>query len=80
MSTLTIQLPDSLHRNIEALASQEGYSVDQFLASAAAEKIAAMRTLDYLREEAAKGRRDDFERYLGAVTSAEPLQTDRIPE
>ena len=60
MSTLTIKLPESLMRSIEALAQEEGYSVDQFLASAAAEKMAALRTLDYLRREAACGRREDF--------------------
>ena len=35
MSKLTIQLPDSLKNMIEALAAKEGYSVSQFLASAA---------------------------------------------
>ena len=34
MSTLTIQLPESLKKTIEALAAKEGYSVSQFLASA----------------------------------------------
>ena len=33
MSTLTIELPDSLKKNIEALAAKEGYTVSQFLAS-----------------------------------------------
>jgi Arc/MetJ-type ribon-helix-helix transcriptional regulator len=74
---LTVQLPESLHRSIEALAEQEGYSVDQFLASAAAEKMAALRTLDYLRREAANGRREDFDRFLAVVPNREPMETDR---
>ena len=37
MSTLTIELPDSLKQSIEDLAAKEGYSVSQFLASAAGE-------------------------------------------
>jgi predicted transcriptional regulator len=37
MSTLTVQLPDSLKKTTEALAAKEGYSVSQFLASAAGE-------------------------------------------
>ena len=48
MSNLTFQLPESLYRSIQALVEREGYSIDQFLASAAAEKMAALRTLDYL--------------------------------
>lgn len=79
MSKLTVQLPDSLRRSIESLAAQEGYSVEQFLASAAAEKMAALRTLEYLRREAGSGRREDFERFLAAVPAREPLESDRMP-
>jgi hypothetical protein len=80
MSKLTIELPESLQRSIAALASQEGYSVDQFLASAAAEKIAAIRTVEYLRREAATARREDFDRFLAAVPTRQPVETDRLPE
>ena len=80
MNTLTVQLPESLHRSIRELAEREGYSVDQFLASAAAEKMAALRTLDYLRQEGAAGKHEDFERYLAIVPDQEPIETDRIRE
>lgn len=80
MNTLTVQLPESLHRSIQALADREGYSIDQFLASAAAEKMAALKTLDYLRAEAALGRREDFEQFLSAVPRREVPDTDRMPE
>jgi hypothetical protein len=78
MSKLTIELPESLQRSIAALAEKEGFSVDQFLASAAAEKMAALRTLDYLRKEAAGGRREDFDRFLAAIPDRDPIETDRI--
>ena len=71
MSTLTIELPDSLKQSIEDLAAKEGYSVSQFLASAAGEKLAVM-TMDYLRREAASGRREDSEHYLKAVPDVAP--------
>ncbi len=72
MSTLTIQLPESLKKRIEELAAREGYSVSQFLASAAGEKLAVMLTMDFLRREANAGRRDDFEHYLKAVPDIPP--------
>ncbi len=78
MSTLTIQLPESLKKSIEALAAKEGYSVSQFLASAAGEKLAVMLTMNYLRAEAAAGRREDFERYLAAVPDVAPPENDRL--
>ncbi len=77
MSTLTVQLPESLRKSIEALAAREGYSVGQFLASAAAEKLAVVMTMEYLRREAGQGRREDFQRYLEAVPDVPPPDTDR---
>ncbi len=80
MNALTVQFPESLHRSIKALAEQEGYSLDQFLATAAAEKMTALMTLDYLRREAAQGKREDFKRFLAAVPHREPEESDRLRE
>jgi hypothetical protein len=78
MSTVTIQLPDSLKKQIEALAAREGCSVGQFLVSAAGEKLAVVLTVDYLRRESAAGRREDFEMYLAGVPDVAPAEQDRI--
>ena len=78
MSTVTIQLPESLKKSIESIAAKEGYSVSQFLASAAGEKLAVVLTMNYLRREASAGRREDFEKYLAAVPNAAPSESDRV--
>jgi hypothetical protein len=78
MSTLTIQSPESLKKSIEQLAAKEGFTVNQFLASAAGEKLAVMLTMDYLRREAEAGRRLDFEKYLSAVPNMPPAENDRL--
>lgn len=78
MSTVTIQLPESLKKSIEALAAKDGYTLSQFLASAAGEKLAVMLTMDYLRREAAAGRREDFDKYLAAVPDVAPSDNDRL--
>lgn len=70
MSALTIRLPNSVHDSIKQLAKKDGISVNQFIASAAAEKMASFLTLDYLRKEAALGERKDFEKLLGLVPDA----------
>ncbi len=67
MSALTIRLPNSVHAKIRELTARDDKSVNQFIASAAAEKLASMLTLDYLREHVANAKREDFERYLKAV-------------
>jgi uncharacterized protein (DUF1778 family) len=79
MSALTVRLPATLHQNIRELARREGISVNQFIASAAAEKMASILTVDYLRREAAEGKREDFEAFLAAVPDVPPVEGDEPP-
>ena len=67
MSTLTVRLPKSLHAKIKELAQAEGISMNQFLVVAAAEKMSALLTEDYLAREAQRGKRAEFEKILKAV-------------
>lgn len=67
MTALTIRLPESVHRKVKELAARDGISVNQFIASATAEKLASFMTLDYLRAEAAQGSREDFLAVLAKV-------------
>lgn len=76
MAALTIRLSDSVHRKIKELAARDGVSVNQFIASAAAEKMASVMTLDWLRAEAAQGRRADFLALLDAAPDVSPISGD----
>ncbi len=76
MSAITIRLPNSVHQKIKELAARDEISVNQFIASAAAEKMASYLTLDYLREQARQGRRPDFEQFLALVPDQAPLPGD----
>jgi len=78
MSTLSLRLPDSLHRRVEELASREGISINQFIATAVAEKMAALLTEDHLRERARRGGRAKYEAALAQVPVAEPTERDRL--
>ena len=78
MSTITVRLPKSLHTKIKELAQAEGISMNQFLVIAAAEKMAALVTEDYLTREAQQGNRTDFEKVLQAVPHVEPEDDDRL--
>lgn len=78
MSTLTIEIPDSLKKSIEELAAREGYSVGQFVASAAGEKLAVLKTVDYLKTEAAKAGTGDLKKYLAAVPDVQPANEDKL--
>lgn len=77
MSTLSLRLPDSLHRRVKELASQEGISINQFVATAVAEKMAALMTVDYLEERARRGSRAKYEAALAQAPDVEPEEYDR---
>lgn len=77
-STLTLRLPKSLHGRIKDLAKSDGISINQFLVTAAAEKMSALLTQNYLEEEAAKGQRGNFEKVLKAVPHIEPEPFDQL--
>lgn len=79
MTALTIRLPNSVHDSIKQLARKDGISVNQFIVSAAAEKMAAFQTLEHLRREAALGKREDFEKYLALVPDVAPKKGDELP-
>jgi hypothetical protein len=53
-------------------------SINQVISSAVGEKVASLRTLDYLRERARRGDRRRFEQVLAKVPDVEPEETDRL--
>lgn len=78
MSTMTVRLPESLHEKIKQLAQDEGISINQFLVVAAAEKMSALMTEDYLQGEAKKGNRKGFDTFMGKVPDVEPANHDSL--
>ena len=78
MSTLSVRLPNSLHARLRELARQEGVSMNQFIATAVAEKVSALMTADYLEERAARADRSAFEHVLARVPDVEPEEDDRL--
>jgi hypothetical protein len=80
MSAVTVELPDALYKKLEELATREGFSLEQFLASAAAEKLSAMLQAEFLEREAGLGTREGFEKVLAAVPDVEPENPDDMVE
>jgi HicB family len=78
MSILSLRLPDSLHKRVRDLARQEGISINQFISTAVAEKMAALMTVDYLKERAKRGNRDRFLEVLAKVPDVAPDPGDEM--
>lgn len=79
MSTLNVQLPDSLYKSLQKIAEQDGISLDQFVALAIAEKISALTTEDYLQKRASRGNQSRYEAVLAKVADIEPESYNQLP-
>ena len=80
MTQITVQLPDSIRKRAEHLAASDGITVDQFMATALAEKIAVLEAVDYIPRRAARADDQTFLQVLAKVPSGEPAEEwDRLP-
>jgi len=76
MSTLSLRLPDSLHEGVRKLAKQDNISINQFVATALAEKMSALTTETYLLNRAKRGSKKKFEHVLSKIKDTEPGKND----
>ena len=74
-----LQMPGSLHNQRRLLAKQVGVSINQLIANAPAEKVAALLTEEYLEERASRrASRERFRAVLNSVPDAAPAPEDEI--
>jgi hypothetical protein len=79
MSTISLRLPDSLHKQVGKLAAQESVSINQLITLALAEKLSALVPEGYLDARAARGSRKKSERAMARVPKMKPSAPDRLP-
>ena len=78
MNAVRVQIPNSLQAYLATLAEREGVTVEQFVASAVAEKASALMTEEYLTERAARGSRTQYDAALSTVPDTEPEERDKL--
>ena len=77
MSTLSVRLPNSVHRQLRELAHREGVSMNQLISSAIGEKLAALMAEDYLAR-AKRGSRRAYDAVLRKVPDVDPVDGDTL--
>lgn len=77
MSSLSLRLPESLHKSLRKIYEKDHVSINQFITTAIAEKISALETEDYLRARGEQGNKNDFLQVLEKVHDREPFAADR---
>lgn len=80
MSTLSVRLPDSLHKRARSLAKEEHVSINQLVATALSEKIAVLDAEKHIQERAKRGDREKFLAAMDQVPDVDPPEYDRLPD
>ncbi len=77
----TFRFQTSIMDEVRKLVEEEGTTLDQFINVAVAEKLAAMRTMEYFEERANRADMTAFWEILNkAGTGEPPREGDELPE
>jgi hypothetical protein len=80
MSRVQVNLSPAMHRALREVAKQEGVAPAQLIASAVAEKVAALRTAELLRKKPTTASRGKFLAFLAKVPARKPVKGDEMPK
>lgn len=78
MSTLSVRLPDSLHKKLKETAQKEGVSMNQIVNLSIAEKVSALLTEDYLKTQDKKEAHKNLKEILEKVPDRPPEPYDKL--
>jgi len=79
-STYPLRLPVSIKAEAERLAASEGTSLNQFVATAVAEKVAALRTAAYFTERKGRANWPAFDQLMSRNGNEPPRPGDELPD
>ena len=77
-STYPLRLPRSVKAEVERRAKADGISVNQFVATAVAEKLSAMNTAVFFAERRDRGDLVEFDRLMQRAGGEAPQPDDVI--
>ena len=77
MSTISLRLPESLHKKARHLAKKENTSINQLVSSALAEKVSALMTEEYIEMRAKRASKNKFIKAMKKVADVEADEFDK---
>ncbi len=78
ITTYPLRLPRSVKAAIEKLAKEEGVSINQFVATAVAEKLSAMNTATFFAERKNRADLDAFRHIMQREGGEPPKVGDEV--
>lgn len=79
MGAISVRLPDSLHTLAREISGKDHVSLNQFIASAVAEKVSALTTEKYLAERSARASEAKFRAAMSKVPDVPADPFDQEP-
>ena len=79
VSTYPLRLPASLKAAVAEVSRADGTSINQFVTTAVAEKLAALKTAEFFTERASRADIQAARRLLRRDGGQPPAPEDRIP-
>lgn len=79
-ATYPLKLPLSVKKAAARLAKEDGVSLNQWIASAVAQKVGAVETADVFLRQRAASSSESFMDLLAEVPDVAPAEGDELPE
>lgn len=79
IKTYPLRLPRSLKQAVERLSREDGTSINQFVATAVAEKVSAMETARFFEERKPRADFRAFDRIMKRRGGEPPREGDELP-
>ncbi len=77
--TYPLRLPRSLKEAVERLSREDGTSINQFVATAVAEKVSALQTARFFQDRRAQADFKTFDRIMRRRRGEPPREGDEMP-
>jgi len=77
--TYPLRLPRSLKEAVERLSRQDGTSINQFVATAVAEKVSALQTARFFADRRARADFKAFDKIMRRRGGKPPREGDEMP-
>ena len=77
--TYPLRLPRSLKQAVERLSKEDGTSINQFVATAVAEKVSALQTAHFFQDRKARADFKAFDKIMRRKGGQRPREGDAIP-
>jgi hypothetical protein len=79
-AVLQLRLPRSIKGGVERWAERDGISMNQFIATAVAEKLSALETSEFFESRARRANYAEFDRIMSRTGGEPPREGDELPE